>query len=863
MTAEVISYRGRSAIRDVGKALGLSLDLVDQMAKKLDWWHRGSLDDTHLSELGLDPTDRTVKMIIALSTELLGFPRHLSQHVGGLVMTRTPLCELVPIENASMPNRTVIEWDKDDIDTLGILKVDVLALGMLTCISKAFKLIDNSDEATERRSDEGNQGKEGETHGEGEDFSGFDCMAEGQRVGEGCLYGNSSDAREGTFRLDQSDEAGIGVRTIQHCRGSCATESWRLPEVSANGARLTGRIDDTGRDRVGTGTDALQPAIERLAGRRGSRPAGSDSQPRKQTEPLTHSSLRRSVAPSLRRSPLQLHTIPPEDPEVYEMISNADTIGVFQIESRAQMSMLPRLRPRNFYDLVIEVAIVRPGPIQGNMVHPYLRRRNNEEPVTYPSPALEQVLSKTLGVPLFQEQAMKVAMVGAGFTAEEADRLRRAMAAWRKTGAIETFRQKIVHGMLRNGYSQEFAEQCFTQIRGFGEYGFPESHAASFALLVYVSAWLKRYHPAAFCAALLNSQPMGFYAPAQIVRDAIDHGVTVLPPDVNFSDWDCTLEYRNETTTETTEDTEKSRIPRPKSLSIRAPSVAKPEWGKSGPSVRLGLRQIKGLRLAHAQHLVSARKTSSPYHSVGQLHALTHLPRHTMEKLAEGDAFASLGLSRRQALWQVLELDDDQLPLFEEGSSSEKCPMPNSPMPQEVPMTNAQTNESWSLVLAHSLDIGHCVIGHSVNPPEVPLPPMPLGQEVMTDYTTTGLSLKRHPVSLVREKLDELNIITSEQLCATPHGKWVRVAGLVLIRQRPGTASGIVFETLEDETGIVNLIVRPNIYDKYRPAARHAALLHAEGYVERQGEVIHVMTWRMFDLSHLLAGYHFHSRDFH
>jgi error-prone DNA polymerase len=466
------------------------------------------------------------------------------------------------------------------------------------------------------------------------------------------------------------------------------------------------------------------------------------------------------------------------------------------------------------------------------------------------------------------------------------------MAAWRKTGAIETFHQKIVHGMLRNGYTQEFAEQCFTQIRGFGEYGFPESHAASFALLVYVSAWLKRYHPAAFCAALLNSQPMGFYAPAQIVRDATDHGVKVLPPDVNFSDWDCTLEgpgfgVRGSATSPVgsasadrlchPERSEGSLIPEtPRSAELPTPGserthedpdptapITNPKstWGHPGPSVRLGLRQIKGLRLAHAQLLTSTRQKFGPYKSIPHLHALTRLPRHALEKLAEADAFASLGLTRRQALWQVLALDDNQLPLFEEGTLSEKCPMPNSPMTKEVPIPNAQTptDSSWSLVIGHSLNIGHCVIGHS----EIALPPMSLGQEVMTDYTTTGLSLKRHPVSLVREKLDDLNIITADQLRTPPHGHWVRVAGLVLIRQRPGTASGIVFVTLEDETGIVNLIVRPNIYDKYRPAARHAALLHAEGYVERQGDVIHIMTWRLFDLSHLLTNYHFHSRDFH
>jgi error-prone DNA polymerase len=395
MTAEVITYRGRSAVRDVGKALGLGLDTLDQMAKRLDWWDRGTLTPEKLREVGLNPSDRTIATIVELSGELLGFPRHLSQHVGGMVMTSGPLCELVPVENASMPNRTVIEWDKQDIDDLKILKVDILALGMLTCIAK--------------------------------------CLA-----------------------------------MINHDR--------------------PGRLSDQASTSV-----------------------------------------------------LELHTVPPEDTHVYEMISDADTVGVFQIESRAQMTMLPRLKPNKFYDLVIEVAIVRPGPIQGDMVHPYLRRRNGLEPVTYPSEDLKEVLQRTLGVPLFQEQAMSIAMKGAGLSGAEADRFRRAMAAWKRGGALEEFRIKIMDGLISRGYTPQYAEQCFDMLKGFGEYGFPESHSASFALLVYVSAWIKRHHPAIFCASLLNSQPMGFYAPAQLVRDAQAHGVTVLPVDVNESEWDCTI----------------------------------------------------------------------------------------------------------------------------------------------------------------------------------------------------------------------------------------------------------------------------------------------------------------------------------
>jgi error-prone DNA polymerase len=503
------------------------------------------------------------------------------------------------------------------------------------------------------------------------------------------------------------------------------------------------------------------------------------------------------------------------------MMSDADTVGVFQIESRAQMSMLPRLRPEKFYDLVIEVAIVRPGPIQGNMVHPYLRRRNGEEAVNYPSEALRGVLEKTLGVPLFQEQAMKVAMVGAGFSAEEADQLRRAMAAWRKTGAIERFHAKIMDGMLANGYTREFAEQCFNQIKGFGEYGFPESHAASFALLVYVSAWIKRYHPAAFAAALVNSQPMGFYAPAQIVRDAKEHGVMILPIDVNCSEWDCTLEEGF--TTEDTEDTERNT--RSGSVSVFSVSSvvehsSKESWGRSGLGVRLGFRLIKGLREDHGKQLVAARRRVGRFDSVEQFFRAAGLPAHAVRRLAEADAFGSLGLSRREAVWQALELKDEDIPLFDSIHPS-------------------------------SFNI------------QASLPAMPLGQEVMTDYATTTLSLKRHPVALVRAQLKSLKIVCAREVAGSAAGRWVKVAGLVLIRQRPGTASGIVFETLEDETGVVNLIVRPDVFERYHSAARHAGLLQCDGYVERQGQVVHVMAKRLFDLSHLLSGYQFASRDFH
>jgi error-prone DNA polymerase len=643
MTAEVISYRGRSAVRDVGKALGLGLDAVDQIAKSLNWWHSGTLSTRQLAEAGLDPNDYTIRLLVGLTAELLGFPRHLSQHVGGMVMTRGPLCELVPIENGSMRDRTVIEWDKDDIDAVRILKVDVLGLGMLTALAKGMKLVND-----------------------------------------------------------------------------------------------------------------------------------------------THSI----------KQPIELCTIPREDPQVYAMISDADTIGVFQIESRAQMSMLPRLKPKDFYDLVIEVAIVRPGPIQGDMVHPYLRRREGIETVSFPKPELEAVLGKTLGVPLFQEQAMKVAIVAAGFSAEEADQLRRAMAAWRYSGHIERFQKKIINGMLVKGYTRDFAERCFNQIKGFGEYGFPESHAASFALLVYASAWIKRYHPAAFCCALLNSQPMGFYAPAQIVRDAQEHGVEARPIDVNFSDWDCTLE-----------DSRSS-----------APGTGdKRTWGHGGPAVRLGLRLIKGMRPIHADRIVECR-SGGAFTSVEHFHQATKLPKSAIERLANADTFGSLPRSRRTAFWQTMGLTNEHIPLFED-----RC------------------------------------VGDNPSPAALPL--MSLRQEVMIDYAMSGLSLKQHPVALVRDQLTRRKIITAAELKQRKNGR-VQIAGIVLVRQHPGTAKGIVFITLEDETGVANLIIRPNIFNRYSRIASGAYLLQADGNVERQGKVIHVIVLRLEDLSNLLTGYEFRSRDF-
>ncbi|MDD9878616.1 MAG: error-prone DNA polymerase [Magnetovibrio sp.] len=620
MTATVISYRTKSAIREVGKALGVSEDTI--IALQGAGWRRSwdEIGPKQLFEAGVDPEDPVVQRIMALAGLLRGFPRHLSQHTGGMVMTKGLLEEVVPIANAAMDERTVIEWDKDDLDALGILKIDILALGMLTCVHKAFDLL-----------------------------------------------------------------------RVHH-----------------------------GRD-VG------------------------------------------------------LANIPPEDPAVYDMLCKADSVGVFQVESRAQMSMLPRLRPRNFYDLVIEVAIVRPGPIQGDMVHPYLRRRDGKEAVDYPSDALRQVLGKTLGIPLFQEQAMKIAIVAAGFTPEEADGLRRALATFRRMGDIHKFEERFLKGMAENGYAPDFAERCFRQIEGFADYGFPESHAASFALLVYVSSWLKCHYPAAFACALLNSQPMGFYAPAQIVRDAREHGVEVLAPDVNESGWDCAL------------------VPRAD--------------GPGGEvALRLGFRQVKGIKEADMAALTDA----APFHSIPDLWRRTGLTKAVLERLARADAFRSLGLERRPALWAVRGLDDAPLPLF----AALDAPRPES---------------------------------------EVSLPAMPLGEQVADDYRALALSLKAHPLALLRGHLLEQGYQPSACLERLANGKRVRIAGLVTARQRPGSAKGVMFATMEDETAVANLIVWPAVFETYRRPALGAHLLGVSGEVQKEGRVIHVVTDRLEDLTPLLG----------
>ncbi len=635
MTAVVSCYRPRGAIREVGKVFGLSGDVIAALSKAV-WGWRGDLSETTVrDELGLDPDSPALARTLHHARELLSFPRHLSQHPGGFVMTAGRLDEIVPVRKAAMPERTAIEWDKEDIDALGLMKVDVLGVGMLTCVQKALEFI-NAD------------------------------------------YGR----------------------------------------------------------------------------------------------------------------PLDVAGVPPEDPAVYDMICKADTVGVFQIESRAQMSMLPRLKPRCFYDLVIEVAIVRPGPIQGDMVHPYLRRREGREPVEFPSEALRQVLGKTLGVPLFQEQAMKIAIVAAGFTPSEADRLRRSMAAFRRSGTIREMGEKLMAGMIANGYAPDFAERCFKQLEGFGEYGFPESHAASFALIVYVSCWLKRHYPDAFLAGILNAQPLGFYAPAQLVRDAREHGIVVREPDVNRSDWDCTLE----------------------NLGPGEDPPPTPEGG-GRKAVRLGLRQIKGLSEATAARVVAARQADGAFESFEDLCRRASLSRAEADRLSGADAVRSLRLDRREAGWRALAVAGPDLPLFRTAGE-----------------------------------------GRPLSASAGALPVMNTAEHVAEDYATLSLSLKAHPVSFLREGLADLGFRPAEALKTARKGSRLGVSGLVLVRQRPGSAKGVLFATLEDETGVANIIIWPKVFDRFRPTVIGARLLGAVGRVQREGEVIHLVAERLVDLSpHLNA----------
>ncbi|MFZ0526474.1 MAG: error-prone DNA polymerase [Xanthobacteraceae bacterium] len=647
--ATVVHYRSRRAIREVGKVLGLTEDVTAALAKTV-WGYGDGLPDDHIRQAGLDPDNPAIRQAVDLADELIGFPRHLSQHVGGFVLTRERLDETVPIGNAAMDERTFIEWDKDDIDTLGLMKVDVLALGMLSCLRRGLDLL--------------------QAH-YGKDYS--------------------------------------------------------------------------------------------------------------------------------------LATLPADDAAVYAMLSRADSVGVFQVESRAQMSMLPRLKPQCFYDLVIEVAIVRPGPIQGDMVHPYLRRRDGIAKEHYPSPSpdhgpadeLKDVLKRTLGVPLFQEQAMQIAITAAKFTPDEADGLRRAMATFRHTGNVHLFRDKFIEGMAGRGYDRSFAEHCFGQIEGFGEYGFPESHAASFALLVYASAWIKCRHPDVFCAAILNSQPMGFYQPAQLVRDARAHGIEIREADVNFSVWDCTLEAAAD--------------------------------GRH--AVRLGFRLIAGLAEDELQKLIAAR--GNGFSSIERLAAIAGISRFTIERLAEADAFRSLGLDRRAALWAARRLD--MIGIRPPRGGSVKV---------QNRGRNAEQNSALPLLTPHLSD--------ELFPEEtVALLAMPLCEHVVEDYIATGLSLKAHPVRFFRDRLIALGAMSNAELRsdAVTQDSAVTVAGLVLVRQRPGTSKGVVFMTLEDETDIANIIVWPKVFAKSRRTVMTARFLAVRGRLQRAGLVIHVVAQDFVDLS--------------
>jgi error-prone DNA polymerase len=896
LTAEVITYRRRSAVRDVGKALGLSLDAVDRIAKRVDHWELNPFADSdegdvpaQLAALGFDPADATVRHLIRLVDEIAGFPRHLSQHVGGFVMTEGLLCESVPIENAAMKDRTVIEWDKDDIEALGMLKVDVLGLGMLTCLSKALELIhrhegmkNDSHEATKPRSHEGN-GKErhGGTNGrrdegietsdvatkprshEGrnnyvqqcQNVSRLDCMAEGNAACKTGLLSDGIYAGKREIRLDGTNEAGSGVNPVEYCGGTRTAELAGLHSVSQDSSGLADGVTNSTSSIRRAKLPAHSSDVRRTASRNRSSSSGADSEPGKTfvAAPSTiggwvasqPSWLRGLVAPWL-----SLTSIPAEDPIVYDMLCKADTIGVFQVESRAQMTMLPRLRPKCFYDLVIEVAIVRPGPIIGDMVHPYLRRRNGEEKFSYPSPVIEEVLGKTLGVPLFQEQVMSLAIRAAGFTAGEAERLRRAITAWTSKDDIAKYPAQFIEGMIRNGYDREFATWCFERMKGFSQYGFPESHAASFALLVYASAWIKCYHPAAFAAALLNSQPMGFYAPAQIIRDAQDHGVTVLPADVNYSEWDCTLEEGTKEGMHRKAETQKRGNAESRTRVMEVISNLKSEISNlkleiSNPlALRLGMRVLRGLREADAKKIVETVRKQGPFATPFELWQKSGVSASTYHCLALGDAFGSMSLDRQHALWEVQRLHGKPLPLFDK-------PRGNKPTGQQ----GNEDKEQEITILPHY---------HIATSPEL-LPEIPYSHQVAADYRIIGFSLKDHPLSFLREMLAERGVlaaIEAKDEIKSPFGRRVTVAGLVLFRQRPGTARGVMFMTLEDETGRIDLIVRPSVYEKFRDAAVYSKLALARGRVERHNGVVHVLATAFESLDHLATGLPSQSRDF-
>ena len=711
IAATVIHYRPRMAIREVGRVMGLSEDVTAAIAKTV-WGSWGTeIADRHMREAGLNPDDPQLRRTVALASELIGMPRHLSQHVGGFVLTQGPLIETVPTLWGAMPDRSFIEWDKDDLDAVGLMKVDVLALGMLTAIAKCFALL--------------------------------------------------------------ADHKGLEV---------------------------------------------------------------------------------------------DLASLPRGDEATYDMLCEADSLGVFQVESRAQMAMLPRLRPREFYDLVIEVAIVRPGPIQGDMVHPFLRRREGNEDVVYPAPApehgppdeLERILDRTLGVPVFQEQAMAIAMHAAEFTDIEANELRKAMATFRSRGTISALQDKMVGRMIDRGYDPVFARACFEQIKGFGEYGFPESHAASFAHLVYVSSWLKCHHPDVFCCALLNSQPMGFYAPAQIVRDAVEHGVEVLPADVNASDWDCTLEVA-EDNARAMPPRHTSRRPPGGSMSTANPSAARPRpW--YGPAadppvryaVRLGLRQIDGLDEASARRLTAARE-GAPFEGVADAHARARLDRRAVQHLASADAFASCGLSRRQALWDARALRDaPDLPLF--TGRTEGVVIDGDERVADAPGANGSSVDMPAASMAAGDAPPRPVPDEGPDEPFA-LDPMSASEEVVADYQTLRLSLKAHPLAFLREHYRAqpgVRAMTAAQINEVGHGRRASASGLVLIRQRPGSAKGVCFLTIEDETGIVNVVVWPKVMEANRRTVMASRLLRVEGRVQTNDRVTHLVADQLIDDSVLL-----------
>ena len=670
IAATVITYRSRSAIRDVGKALGLDDELLNHLAKSIYWW--GSNLEEQLSDSGVDHSDPAIQQLVALAQSLIGFPRHLSQHVGGFIISQGPLSHLVPIENATMANRTVIQWEKSDLESLGLLKIDVLALGMLTAVQKCLDLVSSYSKAA-----------------------------------------------------------------------------------------------------------------------------------------------------------LTIQKIPPEDPAVYDMMGQADTVGVFQIESRAQMSMLPRLKPRSYYDLVIQIAIVRPGPIQGDMVHPYLNRRSGKEPVSYPSEAVRETLERTLGVPIFQEQVMQLAMVAAGFSGGEADQLRRAMAAWKRKGGLESYESKLVNGMLERGYDRAFAEQLFRQIKGFGDYGFPESHSASFALIAYVSSWFKYYHPAAFCCALLNSQPMGFYAPAQLIKDAQRHGVKVLPIDVNVSSYDCSLEF----------DQGYQKIDSPCQQAVE-------------PKLRIGFCLVKGMSEFGAKAITEARQ-SVIFKTIHDLVFRSGINKKDLESLAAADALKGLSGDRHRAFWQASGLDSEHRGLrkrFQEKKALDNL-LTKDKINQEM------SGGSLSFFTDPEFADGDFGV-------DVLLPVASEGQNIVGDYTSTGFTLRRHPLSLFREHLNTYRVSTANDLSSIDNEGNAKVTGLVTCRQRPMTAAGVTFLTLEDESGSVNVVIWPSLGERLRPIVRQAMLIGVVGHVQKSDGVIHLIARQLVDLSHWLGTMELSLRDF-